>query len=187
MIGAAGFLTDKARELADLPPQETAVEPVTYQDDETAVQKSGPDYKRLSVEDHLEIARLNARGLTQRKIANIIGCSQPSVSEALRRMTDKADVVQALLRAQSVTAAEQWGKAITKAAEQGNHRPARELIEAAHPELRPQQGSSAGGVGVVINIGQPGAPVLLPDITVSTVAAPLSPVTHQQLTDKSTG
>lgn len=171
---------------ADLAP----IEPAGYQDDDLAVQMSAREAQTLSIEDHLEIARLKAKGWTQRKIAEFIGVSQPAVCKALQRMTDKQDVVQAVLKAQSVTAAKHWGTAMEKAAERGDHRPSRELIEAAYPELRPQQGHSAGGGGVTIVIGQPGAPIALPDITIQAVSASqpaLSPTKISELAPVSTG
>lgn len=160
-------------------PQGADIAPVTYQDSDPAVQTSRADYGRLSVDDLGQILILHKRGLTQRKIAEVIGCSQPSVHYALQRLTEPAEIPQAIAKAKAGKALAAWDKAIDKAAERGDHRPARELIELAHSELRPQPGNTAGGGGVTINIGMPGQPVELPTITIE--AAPLSPVNSKAL------
>lgn len=147
----------------------------TCQDLDAPVQKSATDYGRLTIEDLAEICRLSMLGWTQRAIADVVGCSHQSVSYALQRMGAKAEHIQVLLKAQTLDATKAWGRAIEKAADRGDHRPARELIEAAHPELRPTQGSSAGGVGVTIVIGQPGQPVSLPTIDIAPAPVRLSP------------
>lgn len=148
---------------------------LTFHDNPSAVQASRADYGRLSLDDLGEILRLSAKGWSQRKIAAFIGCSQPSVGYALQRMADSSGHVQALIRSKQQKALEQWADvAIPKAAERGDHRPARELIEMGQPELRPQPAGSGAGGGVTIIIGQPGSPVALPVIDVC--ASPLSPV-----------
>lgn len=130
----------------------------------------------LSHGDLAEILRLNAKGWTQRQIAQVVGCSQPAICYALQRFKTSQQDVQALLKAQAVPMIGKWTEAADKAAERGDHRPARELIEAAYPEMRPQAANSAGGGGVVINIGMPGQPVALPTIDVQVVdRPPLSP------------
>jgi DNA-binding CsgD family transcriptional regulator len=148
---------------------------VTSQPDDTAVQMSAPDFGRLSLEDLGEIVRLAARGLSQRKIAEIVGCSQPSVSYALQRMAGTADDVKAVARAKTLKVMTKWEQAIAVAALRGDHRPAREFVELAHSELRPQLTSGAGGGGVTVIVGMPGAPVQLPILEAkATFRQPLS-------------
>lgn len=145
-------------------------------DDPEAVQTSDRDYSRLSFHDLGKILRLHAEGLSQRDIAAHVGCSQPSVGYALQRMSGDAKEVQALAKGKAVAALQQWDAAISKAAKRGDHRPAREFIELAHTELRPQSNNSAGGGGVTINIGMPGAPLEPPSISIAATFAPvLSP------------
>jgi hypothetical protein len=154
--------------MADTDLASSSTDVATYQEGDAAVQMSAKDFGRLSLEDLGEILRLSAKGWSQRKIAEFIGCSQPSVSYALTRMADSSAHLQALMRAKSHKALEQWADiAIPKAAERGDHRPARELLEAAHPELRPQPANSAGGGGVTINIGMPGQPIAPPVIDIT--------------------
>ena len=159
--------------MTEQPPTEDA----TSQEDALAVQTSDRDYGRLSIADLGLIARLHREGRTQRQIAAIVECSQPTVGYALRRLAANSEDIVAVMKARSQHALEHWEKATGIAANRGDHRPAREFIEAAHPELRPQQGNSAGGGGVTINIGMPGAPIALPVIDVQVVErTPLSPV-----------
>lgn len=123
-------------------------------------------YHKLSVTDIKAIAQLAAEGYTQTDIAKIVGCSQASVSTTLRDLKTDAEATRILLRPLVEESIEDWRRARSVAADRGDHRPARELIEAAHPHLRPQPTGGAGGGGVVINIGMPGQPIALPDITI---------------------
>lgn len=144
------------------------------QEDITAVQMSEPAYKRLSVDQLGQILILHKRGLSQRKIAEIVGCSQPTVSYSLQQLTEPAEIPQAIAKAKSRRALEQWDRAIEKAADRGDHRPARELIELAHAELRPQAGNTGGGGGVTIHIGTLEPPAINVSPVPQTVSA-LSP------------
>lgn len=146
----------------------------TYQDDSAAVQMSRADYGRLSVEDLALVLRLHSEGRTQRQIAAVIGCSQPAIHYTLQRFNLSQQDAQALMKAHSLEFIEDWKRASKKAADRGDHRPAREGLEAGTPELRPQPANSGAGGGVTINIGMPGQPVALPVIEVC--AQPLSPV-----------
>lgn len=138
----------------------------TYQETDAAVQMSAPDYGRLSLEDLGEILRLAAKGKSQREIAALVGCSQPSVSYALKRMADGPDSIRALAKAKATKALAQWETSIEHAAKRGDHRPAREFIELAHSELRPQQtGHGSGGVTVIVAV--PNSENPRPAITIS--------------------
>lgn len=160
----------------DVPPVETAA---TVQEQPIGVQMSGQDYSRLSFEDLGRILRLNAEGLTQRAIADVVECSQASVGYALKRMSGDAKEVQALAKGKAVDALLQWNAAIATAAKRGDHRPAREFIELAHAELRPTAGNTGAGGGVTINIGMPGQPLELPVIDVRPTG--LSPQVSQDM------
>lgn len=125
----------------------------TYQETDCAVQMSAPDYGRLSLEDLGEILRLSAKGKSQRDIAAYVGCSQPAVSYALKRMADGPDSIRAIAKAKATNALKQWETSIEAAAKRGDHRPAREFIELAHSELRPQQtAQNHGGVTVIVAV-----------------------------------
>lgn len=134
-------------------------------------------YAHLSETDkHLALV-MAADHHTQTEIAHVLGCSQSSVSDFLRRVSNPAKIVQQVLKSHELKAAEHWANAASVAAKRGDHRPARELIEAANPELRPQSGNTQGG-GVIINIGMPGQPLEPPSIVIQPTFAPaLSPAT----------
>lgn len=167
--------------MTEQPADLTSTEDATNQEHALAVQTSERDYGRLSIADLGLIARLHREGRTQREIAAIIQCSQASVCYALKRLSANSEDIVAVMKAKSQKALEQWELATEVAAKRGDHRPSREFIEAAHPELRPQPANSVGGGGVTIVIGTPGAPIPLPTIEVLPVSRPalaLSPA-HQ--------
>jgi hypothetical protein len=135
-----------------------------------AVQTSEKDFGRLSIADLGLVARLHKEGRSQQAIASVVGCSQQSISYTLKRLAAHSDDILSVMKAKSEQALEQWEQATKVGAKRGDHRPAKEFIEAAYPELRPTQGVNGGGGGVTINIGMPGQPVQLPTITVSPVS-----------------
>lgn len=154
-------------------------EQLTCQTPDPAVQMSGRDYGRLSLEDLADIVRLTARGLSQRKIAEMIGCSQQSVCYALQRMAGTHEDIKAVAKAKTLKVLSKWEQAIDVAALRGDHRPAREFVELAHSELRPQPSGSAGGGGVTVIVGMPQAPVQLPSIEAkATFRQALSPASE---------
>ncbi len=113
------------------------------------------------------VLRLKAEGRPQNEIAKALSRSESTISEALRRMNATPALVQSLMAGHTYSALQQWKRATKVAAKRGDHRPAREWIEAAHPELRPQQGNNGQPGGVTVIIGMPGAPVKLPDIQIA--------------------
>lgn len=139
------------------------------------VQMSEAAYSRLSPADMHAILYMAAEGKSQTDIARVVDCAQSTVSDFLRRVSNPSAVVQKVLKAHELKAAKAWDRAIEKAADRGDHRPARELIEMANPDLRPQPANAAGGGGVTINIGMPGSPLQLPDISIAPTQAALSP------------
>jgi DNA-binding CsgD family transcriptional regulator len=136
-------------------------------------------HHRLSLADTELILKLHANGQQQTDIAQIIGCSQSTVSETIAKLKQSPEITQALMRSDSLSAITDWKRARKQAAKRGDHRPSREWLEAAYPELRPQQGNSAGGGGVTINIGMPGSPIALPTIEI----APVSPRKQLELSE----
>jgi hypothetical protein len=138
-------------------------------------------YARLSLADTELILKLHLNGQTQTDIAQVIGCSQATVSSTIAKLKEAPEVTQALMRSDSLSAITDWKRARKAAAKRGDHRPSREWLEAAYPELRPQQGNSAGGGGVTINIGMPGQPIALPTIEIAPTRAALSPSVSDDL------
>lgn len=136
---------------------------------DTAVNNLTSRSRRLSLADIELMLRLKEQGRTQVQIAETLGCSQATVSATLSRIQHAPQLTQALAKSQAVPMLHRWIRASKEAAKRGDHRPAREFIELASPELRPQPANSAGGGGVTINIGMPGKPLELPVIEVSPV------------------
>jgi hypothetical protein len=138
-------------------------------------------WAKLTFSDIELLLRLHDAGKTQVEIASVIGCSQTTVSATLAKLKQTPETVKALMKGETAGVLTNWRKAARIAAKRGDHRPAREWIEAAHPELRPTQGNSAGGGGVVINIGAPGQPLSPPaiDVQVVSLSPQVSQVSHR--------
>jgi predicted transcriptional regulator len=148
-------------------------------------------YTRLSVADIRTVLELHDRGVTQVEIAKVISKSQSAVSNALKAFNADSKAVARQLRALTDEAISDWRRAKRIAAKRGDHRPAKELVEAAHPELRPVTAANGGNyAGVTVIVAVPGgAENPLPAIQVRTegaTPATLSPqVSHDihRLTD----
>jgi hypothetical protein len=110
--------------------------------------------RRLTDEQHARIRLLATEGHTAVSIAQQIGCSRQAVDYILKKYVDARPLALQRIQALSLDAIEQWQKAAEIAAAKGDHKPAKELAEAAMPELRPQQAASGN---VIIALGQPGA------------------------------
>lgn len=120
-----------------------------------------PGGKRLSLAQIRLVLELDGAQKTQAEIADVLGCNQSTVSRTLAAFSEDAKSVARLLRGLSDESIEDWREARKVAAKRGDHRPARELLEAAYPELRPQPASSGGG-GFVVFVGTPGNPHNIP-------------------------
>jgi hypothetical protein len=129
-------------------------------------------WAKLTFSDIELLLRLHDAGKTQVEIAQVIGCSQTTVSATLAKLKQTPETVKALMKGETAGVLTNWRKAARIAAKRGDHRPAREWIEAAHPELRPQPANSTAGGGVTINIGIAGQPLRVPDVTVSPTSIP---------------
>jgi hypothetical protein len=147
------------------------IQPVT----DTTPSSLTTKYTRLSFADTELILKLHLNGQKQADIAQILGCSQSTVSDTIAKLKHTPEITQALMRSDTLSAITDWKRARKAAAKRGDHRPSREWLEAAYPELRPQAASSAGGGGVTINIGMPGSPIALPDISIRAERPSLSP------------
>jgi hypothetical protein len=124
---------------------------------------------RLSATDIRAVLELHDGGYKQVEIAQIVGCSQATVSNTLKAFSDDAKQVARQLRTLTDETIEDWREARKIAAKRGDHRPARELLEAAYPDLRPQpaHGNNTGGVTVIVAVPN-GQDNPRPLITVST-------------------
>jgi hypothetical protein len=136
--------------------------PAVVDDARTTVAPS--KYARLSTEDIRDILEMHGEGKTQVEIAKVIGCAQSSVQRTLRAFSLDAKSIRALLRVLTYDALEAWVNAMRIAANRGDHRPAKELLEAAYPVLRPQPAHNGGGGGVTVIVAVPGSDNPLPSI-----------------------
>lgn len=111
-------------------------------------------YARLSATDIRVALEMSDGGYTQTEIARVIGCSQSTISETLKAFSADAKSIAKQLRALTDESIEDWREARKIAAQRGDHRPARELLEAAHPDLRPlsAQHHGTGGVTVIVAV-----------------------------------
>ena len=132
-------------------------------------------YKRLTPAQMHLILALYAEQKPQIDIAALVGVHVSTVSRFLKQIGDPHKVVQQIMQGDSLQALTDWKRARRQAAKRGDHRPAREWLEAAHPEMRPVTAATAGGGGVTINIGIAGQPVRVPTIDI-TPAPSLSPL-----------
>jgi hypothetical protein len=134
---------------------------------------------RLSAADIRTVLELHDGGYTQVEIAKVVQCSQATVSNTLRAFSDDSKQVARQMRALTQESIGDWRKARRIAAKRGDHRPARELIEMAYPELKPQSTNAGNYGGVTVIVATPGGSNPLPDISVAKVSfrPSLSPVT----------
>jgi hypothetical protein len=136
-------------------------------------------YTHLTAADIRLLLELHDLGKTQVEIAQTIGCGQATVSRTLKSFDGDSKAVARQLRTFTDETIEDWRTARKVAATRGDHRPAREMLEAAHPELRPQPSNTGGGGGVTVIVAVPGSSNPLPNVTASTLSPSLSPVIHK--------
>jgi hypothetical protein len=116
----------------------------------------GADVDSESVALTSRSARLPLRDMELILRLRDAGKQQTEIAQTLAKLKETPAVTQALLKSDSLNALTDWKRSRRAAAKRGDHRPAKEWIEMAHPELRAQPGNTSGLGGVVINIGAPG-------------------------------
>jgi transcriptional regulator with XRE-family HTH domain len=126
------------------------VKDLTDKDGEGA---EGPKYKRLTLAQEAQIVRLAAEGLLQTQIAEAIGCSQSAVSRVLSEFTSTIAAARTLLEASALQASKDWVSSLKPAAEKGDHKPAKELLQAVGVV---QRDGPTGNNAVQVIVGAPG-------------------------------
>lgn len=124
---------------------------------ETALQKPIPDYSRLSRADEALILKLAEDGRTQTEIAQLIGCSQPTVSDILRDFGDTRILARKRTHNRALDVANAAIEGSIIAANDGKPEAALELLDRL--EVAPKRQVDSGkGTQVLIQIGMPGQP-----------------------------
>lgn len=111
--------------------------------------------ERLSISNIRTLLELHDNGARQVDIAAAVGCSQGTVSRILSQFAGTAEQVAKQLRTLTDESIQDWRNARKVAAKRGDHRPARELLEAAYPDLRPQHAAANGAGGVTVIVAVP--------------------------------
>jgi DNA-binding CsgD family transcriptional regulator len=128
-----------------------AVNDLTDKDRESGKQ---PAYSRLSRAEEAQILRLSVEGLTQVQIAAQLGRSQSTVSHVLADFANTTEIARKHLESRAIQAAEAWTGSLVAAAEKGDHKPAKELLQAVGV-VQKDGPSQAQQVQVVV--GMPGS------------------------------
>jgi hypothetical protein len=116
---------------------------------------------RLPLEKVTDILRRHDSGQGPTAIASSVGSDIRTVGAVIRRYRDRAASAKALLAQSSIDAAASWLQAVPIASARGDHRPAKELLQAVGSVAMGQAGDGAGGAKVQVNvvIGTPGNPI----------------------------
>lgn len=142
---------------------ETSIETVARPAGDTAKHA-----RRLSDDDKARIAKLAHEGESAVSIAQRVGCARQTADYWIKELAPSTDLASIYIRAKAFKNIQRWDKAADIAATKGNHVPAKELAEAAMPELRPAVGNG-NGTQVVVMLGTSGQPLSPPALTLSPV------------------
>jgi hypothetical protein len=115
--------------------------------------------RRVSDADAHVAKRLQALGVFPEDIARVMGTSDQAMARALRR-----EEASQVLFDNAVRLAQDWLRAATVAADEGNHVPAMDALRAIQAVEKPEERAGRGG-GITVNVGvalpgTPGAPLL---------------------------
>lgn len=124
--------------------------------------------KSLSYEQLSMVIKLSVAGKTQVEIADIIGCTQPTISRVLSEFTDTTGIAKIRLKGAAELMAERVIQASGVAASRGDASPALEVLDRIDALPKRQTGSKEGGTKVVVVVGS----VTPPTFSVETVDAP---------------
>ena len=109
-----------------------------------------PNLSRLSRTEEMLILQLHAEGKTQVAIAQVIGCSQPTVHRVVGAFADTKILAKAVLNKSALALAERVVK-------RANVAESLEVLERIDV-IAPKKQDVGRGVGVNIVIGMPGSP-----------------------------
>lgn len=131
-----------------------------------------PAYERLDTEKLALLLRWSSDGLTQVEIAQRLGCSQPAVSQALKRIgPDATELASAYFRGRAYKVARRMSR-IAEKGKDGDAVKAGKVVLAASGVLKED---TAINVGVQVVLGMPGQSIGPPlDVRVQTLTTPVS-------------
>ena len=138
-----------------------------------AAAKPIPDYSRLSRADEALILKLAHDGRQQTDIAQLVGCSQGTVSNVLTAFTDTRPLARLTLNSNAQRLAK-------RVIEKANVEESLEVLERIEV-LPPKQESGHNNLAMQVIVNMPGQTRSEPPVL------DLSPVPRNELTDKSTG
>jgi len=116
---------------------------------------------RLPIDKIIQILSLHDNGHSPHAIHLAIQSDTRTIGAVIRRYRDRARGAKALLAQSSIDMVKHWQTAVPIAAARGDHRPAKELLQAVNAIASGQGGDGAGGAKVAIQvvIGTPDSPI----------------------------
>ena len=120
---------------------------------------------RLGLEKLTAILKAYDAGQSVSDIAKQVNSDRRTVGGVLRQYRDRVTSAQALMAASTLDMVHAWQAAVPIASARGDHRPAKEYLQAVGAIQGPNSaatggiGAGPGGVNVQVVIGMPGAPI----------------------------
>lgn len=136
---------------------------------ESATAEAIRDYSRLSRDEIALIKQLAKTGKTQDQIAQIVGCSQPTVSKWLEIVIDPIEDAKHILR----TNAPRLAQRVVKDADVDQSLEVLDRLEVA-----PKRQMDSNRIGLQVNVGMPGLAVGCDPLITSTFASEVSTVSQ---------
>ena len=126
-----------------------------------AVPESDTIGSRLPIDKVVAILKLYDAGHSPHAIHQQLHSDTRTIGAVIRRYRDRAATAKALLAQSSIEAASEWLKAVPIASARGDHRPAKELLQAVSAIAMGGTGQDGAGAKVQVNvvIGIPGQPI----------------------------
>jgi hypothetical protein len=116
---------------------------------------------RLPIDKIVEILKRYDSGHSVNAICSSVGSDCRTVGAVIRRHRDRAATAKAILEQSTVSMAAEWLRAVPIASARGDHRPAKELLQACNVVAVGQTGTGGEGAKVAIQviIGTPDSPI----------------------------
>jgi hypothetical protein len=133
----------------------------------TNLQKHSPEPEsqigtRMPTEKLVAILKLHDAGESGRQIALKVGSDGRTIAAVIKRFRDRVSTAKAMLAQSSIEMAKHWLDAVPIAAQRGDHRPAKELLQAVGAVAVGGVGQGQGGdvkVAIQVVVGTPEHPI----------------------------